>query len=404
MTKAQILRKKENKQSNMSVKGGMVAKNKLKKLEDSKSNKVVLIKKKHKNGNANNISKSIPKTKNTQEYKKDKSINKEEIENNGFDPEIECFNDSHEIIKDNLKNKRVKMFKGVKTIKNNSNVENTNDSEIDEEENESDFHEAEDNIGLKALLGDSIIDDDDDDDDFNEDDESDEDKNISDEEVTSFDDSKQSLSDNEVYKDNEKKENDGLGLKALLGESLVDDDDDDDFKEEEEDDDDDDDDDISDETDEDDIINKSKLSKKSFIELQNTSSNVDTVKQSKLDARTIFVGNIPSDTPIKTIEQLFKPYGKIENIRIRGVVPNDNRMSFKVATITKKIHPKVQSLYVFIVFKEEISAKEAIKLNGHKLKNNTLRVDLSKSKNKVRDQKKSIFVGNLPFGKYVSLF
>ncbi|XP_011501159.1 PREDICTED: RNA-binding protein 34-like, partial [Ceratosolen solmsi marchali] len=287
------------------------------------------------------------------------------------------FKDTDDIIEDNLKNKGVKMFKGLKIIKKNSYNKNINDSEIDVSKFSDD--DVNDSIGLEALLKDDITDDDED---FNENELSDDDEDISDEDdAINYNDLKFGINDNEIDSVYDKNDE----LTTSLNKSLIADNGDDNISNER-----------NDGT-KYQIIEEEKLCKKPLVNIQEINSNLLSKKQAKLDARTVFVGNIPIDTSIKTIEQLFKPFGEIENLRIRGVVPNDVRTSFKIATITKKKCPKLKSMYIFIVFKEEASAKLALKLNGHKLGNNTLRVDFSNSKNKYRDEKKSVFIGNLPF-------
>ena len=67
-------------------------------------------------------------------------------------------------------------------------------------------------------------------------------------------------------------------------------------------------------------------------------------KDTDADARTLFVGNLPTSIKKAQILKLFSPFGKITNARFRGAVSNDPKQSKKVAAITQNIHNKLDSM------------------------------------------------------------
>lgn len=72
------------------------------------------------------------------------------------------------------------------------------------------------------------------------------------------------------------------------------------------------------------------------------------VEDPELSSRTVFVGNLPiSLTKIK-LKKMFKKYGLIEAVRLRGIpVANPSTLK-KVAVIKKEFHPERNSLYGFV--------------------------------------------------------
>nr|XP_012139182.1 PREDICTED: nucleolar protein 12-like [Megachile rotundata]XP_012139184.1 PREDICTED: nucleolar protein 12-like [Megachile rotundata] len=244
-------------------------------------------------------------------------------------------------------NKGVKMFKGL----NSSNKSNDSLKSSD-----------------RSSLESSAMDDSDEDDD---DEESEEEEEEEDEEVES-----------------------ALGIKALLGNSIADDDDDDeDFVEPEGNEEDDD---ISDEDEEDEAGEGNSTFENSYQDKSNKDSD-SSFENMKNDNKTIFVGNLPKEVTNKDLQKLFKQFGKIDSIRIRGIVPKDVNMPKKVAKITKNVHPKLKSVYAYIRFTTEESAAAAVALNGTLFEGNHLRVDLASKSEKKYDGKKSVFLGNLAF-------
>lgn len=127
--------------------------------------------------------------------------------------------------------------------------------------------------------------------------------------------------------------------------------------------------------------------------------NCQQKKKAAVDRRTIFIGNVPKDSKESRIRGVFKKFGPIESLRIRGVVPSSPKLPYKVAAITHQIHTKVPFICLFIVYGNEESAKAALAMNGKKLDGNYLRVDLAGAQ-KEYEPKKTIFIGNIPFGNY----
>ena len=264
-------------------------------------------------------------------------------------------------------NKGVKMFKGVKSSNKSSDKSSTETSLVDDEED------------------DEIEDDDSEDVEEEEDDDNEE---VGDEED---DDEEEEDDDEEEESENEGEES-VLGTKALLDQSLADDDDDEDFVEPEGHEEDDD---ISDEDEEEGEADNSTLDN-SYQSNSSKDAN-SSYEKSKADNNTIFVGNLPKEVTDKQLKKLFKKFGNIDAIRIRGIVPDSPQTPKKVAAITKKFHPKLQTVYAYVRFVSEESAKAALALNGTLFEGNHLRVDVANKTEKKYDAKKSVFLGNLPF-------
>lgn len=122
------------------------------------------------------------------------------------------------------------------------------------------------------------------------------------------------------------------------------------------------------------------------------------------NSRTIFVGNLPNTLDQRGIEKLFKTFGPVESARIRSVVPEKEKLAPKVALITKRLHPKVDSFNAYVVFKENPNddcVKKALSMNGKVIDGHHIRVDRAQrpkaKKETLTSRKKSIFVGNLRF-------
>jgi len=120
--------------------------------------------------------------------------------------------------------------------------------------------------------------------------------------------------------------------------------------------------------------------------------------------RTIFVGNLPSSYDHREVAKLFKTCGPVESARIRSAVPEKEKLAPKVAVITKRLHPKVDSVNAYVVFEEntdEEAIKKALAMNGRKIDGHHIRVDRANMPNSKRmtltSRKKSIFVGNMRF-------
>ncbi|KAM5145102.1 RNA-binding protein 34 isoform 6-T6 [Callospermophilus lateralis] len=112
--------------------------------------------------------------------------------------------------------------------------------------------------------------------------------------------------------------------------------------------------------------------------------------------RTVFVGNLPVTCNKKKLKSFFREYGQIESVRFRSLIPAEGTLSKKLAAIKRKIHPDQKNINAYIVFKDEIAATKALKRNGAQIADGfRIRVDLA-SETSSRD-KRSVFVGNLPF-------
>ncbi|XP_044162164.1 RNA-binding protein 34 [Bufo gargarizans] len=113
--------------------------------------------------------------------------------------------------------------------------------------------------------------------------------------------------------------------------------------------------------------------------------------------RTIFVGNLPTACTKQMLRTCFKDFGLIESMRFRSVARADPSMSRKVATIQRTVHSKRKSMNAYVVFKEQDSAAKALVRNGVEISSGFhIRVDLA-SKSSSHNNKKTVFVGNLPY-------
>lgn len=128
------------------------------------------------------------------------------------------------------------------------------------------------------------------------------------------------------------------------------------------------------------------------------------------EERTIFVGNLPLNTSMKELANMFKGCGEVQSCRIRSVASAGVKVSredFKNMKIVKKTAaltnkplentPK-QTSQGYVVFKNIESVTKALKMNNQIIKdgNNTrkLRVDYATP---TMDSSRSVFVGNLPY-------
>ncbi|XP_051144546.1 uncharacterized protein LOC127260708 isoform X2 [Andrographis paniculata] len=121
--------------------------------------------------------------------------------------------------------------------------------------------------------------------------------------------------------------------------------------------------------------------------------------------RTIFVGNLPLKLKKKEISKEFGKFGEIESIRIRSVPIVDGKIPRKGAVIKKRFNENVDSVNAYIVFKMEESAKSSLDHNMALVGGNHIRVDracpprkkLKADNSPLYDNKRTVFVGNLPF-------
>lgn len=132
-------------------------------------------------------------------------------------------------------------------------------------------------------------------------------------------------------------------------------------------------------------------------EEKKTKKGAKTPKDPEVEARTVFVGNLPSTIEKKPLRSLFAPFGAIATVRLRGIVSSDPKQSKRAAAITNNLHSKLESRIAYVVFVESAAAqKAAAEVDGTEWQGRHLRVDLC-SKAKTHNDKLSVFVGNLPY-------
>ncbi|GMJ06032.1 hypothetical protein like AT5G46840 [Hibiscus trionum] len=126
--------------------------------------------------------------------------------------------------------------------------------------------------------------------------------------------------------------------------------------------------------------------------------------ESKL-SRTVFVGNLPIKVKKKVLMKEFSKFGEIESVRIRSVPLSDTKKPRKGAIMLKQINEKADSVHAYIVFKTEQSAEASLSHNMAVIAGNHIRVDracpprkkLKAESAPLYDNKRTVFVGNLPF-------
>lgn len=273
--------------------------------------------------------------------------------------------------------KEIKMFGGVKSNKSTDFIDDIEDIVTDDSD---DKHETDSNDDSDDDSGDDSCEDSS----YDEEDEEDE------EQVEGKEDEEQGEEEEDEDSESEEEANESSDLKVLLGNSIADDDDDDDddFVEPT---DNDEDDDISDEEDEDSEEEKVELT------INNSGEERSYLEDLKKDKRTIFVNNLPKDVTKKKVEKLFKKFGKIDTIRLRGKVPKSLNISKRTAAITNDVHSKLKSIYAFVKFQSEESVEKASSLNGKIFEGNYLEVRAGHKSDNDYDPKKAVFIGNLHF-------
>lgn len=121
--------------------------------------------------------------------------------------------------------------------------------------------------------------------------------------------------------------------------------------------------------------------------------------------RTVFVGNLPIKAKKKVLLKEFSKFGEIESVRIRSVPLNDTKKPRKGAIMLKQINENADSVHAYIVFKTEQSAEASLANNMAVIAENHIRVDRAcpprkklKAENApLYDNRRTVFVGNLPF-------
>ncbi|KAK9120558.1 hypothetical protein Syun_018175 [Stephania yunnanensis] len=121
--------------------------------------------------------------------------------------------------------------------------------------------------------------------------------------------------------------------------------------------------------------------------------------------RTVFVGNLPLKLKKKALLKEFGRFGEIDSARIRSVPLVDSKTPRKGAIFKGKINESVDSVHAYIVFKDEKAAQASLSHNMAVLGGNHIRVDMACPPRKklkgeqvpLYDNKRTVFVGNLPF-------
>lgn len=121
--------------------------------------------------------------------------------------------------------------------------------------------------------------------------------------------------------------------------------------------------------------------------------------------RTVFVGNLPLKVKKKALIKEFSQFGEVDSVRIRSVPLLDTKTPRKGAIIQKKINDAVDSVHAYIVFKTEQAAEASLVHNMSVVGGNHIRVDRAcPPRKKIKgenaplyDNKRTVFVGNLPF-------
>lgn len=99
----------------------------------------------------------------------------------------------------------------------------------------------------------------------------------------------------------------------------------------------------------------------------------------------------------KKLLTLFKPFGKVLSIRVRT---NTGKSFLRKAQIKK-----APFLIAFIYFEKREAAEASLSLNGQKLNENIIKVDMDgvELMNRI-DPKTTVVVGNLKFGRFLMRF
>lgn len=134
-----------------------------------------------------------------------------------------------------------------------------------------------------------------------------------------------------------------------------------------------------------------------------TSARVVDLKEDELEKaeRTVFVGNV-SNTVVsdkkmyRKFKKLFEDIGPVASIRFRSIA-FDEALPRKLAFAKRALHSLRDSVNAYVVFKDKTPSRKASgRLNGHVFDHHHLRVD-HVAHPAPRDNKRTIFVGNLDF-------
>ncbi|EGT49293.1 hypothetical protein CAEBREN_16941 [Caenorhabditis brenneri] len=115
------------------------------------------------------------------------------------------------------------------------------------------------------------------------------------------------------------------------------------------------------------------------------------------NAKTVFVGNMPLTMNEKSVRRIFSDFGTVSSVRMRNLIPINEKLSKRVTHLSGKLNDKQSSLTFYVKFENEESVENALKYNGTKLEDHVVRVDKVGNKKKDFGKDLAIFVGNLPF-------
>ena len=113
--------------------------------------------------------------------------------------------------------------------------------------------------------------------------------------------------------------------------------------------------------------------------------------------RTIFVGNLSTQTTVRQLTKFFSKYGKVESVRFRSVAVAKPTLPKKVSFITKQFNDKLDDIHAYVVFESKDDAKAALSENAQMFKERHIRVDLASNEKGKLSNVNSVFVGNLPY-------
>ncbi|KAB0794539.1 hypothetical protein PPYR_11378 [Photinus pyralis] len=141
-----------------------------------------------------------------------------------------------------------------------------------------------------------------------------------------------------------------------------------------------------------------KLKKQKLVDATGKDQNSTNAHSSDVDvkSRTLFVGNVGVTAKKTHLLKLFRQFGKVQTVRLRGITPADPGTSKRLAAIRESFHPKRTSCCSYVVFENREDALNACSLNGTKFKENILRVQICDD-NAELEPSKALFIGNVPF-------
>ena len=136
---------------------------------------------------------------------------------------------------------------------------------------------------------------------------------------------------------------------------------------------------------------KPKISKKAAPEIKEAPEEKKLAYDKEEEKKTVFCGNIPNGPNVNEtrIKDIFSEYGSIKSVRFRTEAGK--------VIFSKKIRKDCKNFIAYVVFEKEEHAKKSIQLNGYKLLDNHLRVNMANNKKETFSNKGCIFVGNLLF-------